>query len=130
MAGRKIKLLVVDDEKEICEFVKLLFSKRGFLVYTALSGGEAINIARKARPEIILIDIHLEKGIDGLRLLKQIRGFLPGCRCIMVTWDKAQAKIKEAKKLGAVSYLAKPLTVSQLFKTVDSIAAGIEREAQ
>ena len=130
MADKKKKLLVVDDEKDICKFVKLLFKKRGFLVYSALSGVKAIQAAQRIRPDIALLDIHLKKGIDGLEVLRQIRARMPSCRCVMVTWDNAQAKMKEAKKLGAVSYLTKPLTVSQLIKVVSRVMKMPEREVR
>ncbi len=128
MAGKKIKLLVVDDEKDICNFVKLLFKKEGFLVYSALSGVKAVQLAKKVKPQVALLDVHLKTGITGLEVLKQLRESLPSCRCVMVTWDKAQEKIKEAKALGAVSYLTKPLTTNQLIKVVERVTKNIERE--
>ena len=128
MAGKKIKLLVVDDEKDICNFVKLLFKKQGFLVYSALSGIQAVRLAKKVKPQVALLDVHLKTGITGLEVLKQLRESLPSCRCVMVTWDKAQEKIKEAKALGAVSYLTKPLTTNQLIKVVERVTKNIERE--
>lgn len=127
MLTKKMKLLIVDDEKDICSFVKLLFRKKNFLVYSALSGSQALKIAKKVKPHITLIDIHLKRGIDGIGVLRQIREFMPDCRCAMVTWDKAQAKMKEAKALGAVSYLTKPLTTKQLFKVVDSVVKDIRK---
>ncbi|MBI4706912.1 MAG: response regulator [Candidatus Omnitrophica bacterium] len=130
MLKRKMKLLVVDDEKDICHFVKLLFKKEGFLVYSALSGTQALNAARKIKPDITLLDIYLKKGITGLEVLEQIRKSVPNCRNIMVTWDKAEEKMQEAKKLGAVSYLTKPLTVTQLLKVVTRIAKQAEREGR
>ena len=128
MADRKMKLLIVDDEKDICSFVKLLFRKKGFLVYGATSGKQAISIAKRIKPDIVLVDIHLKKGIDGLEVLRQIRKFMPKCRCVMVTWDKAQGKMKEAKRLGAVSYLTKPLTTKQLAMVVSRIVTDIKRK--
>jgi DNA-binding response OmpR family regulator len=130
MPRKKLKLLVVDDEKDICVFVKQLFRRKGFLGYSALSGRQALLQARKIKPDIALIDIHLKKGMDGMEVLREIREFLPACRCVMVTWDKAQEKMKEAKRLGAVSYLTKPLTVNQLFKVVGSAVKRIEREVR
>ncbi|MFH0763218.1 MAG: response regulator [Candidatus Omnitrophota bacterium] len=129
MPGKKPKLLIVDDEKEICNFVKLLFRRKGFLVYGATSGNQAVSTARRARPNIALIDIHLKKGIDGIEVLRQIRELVPACRCAMVTWDKAQGKMKEARRLGAVSYLTKPLTTKQLAGVVSRVVKNVKREA-
>lgn len=125
MATKKIKLLIADDERDICRFVKLLFRKKGFLVYSALSGKEALRAIKRVKPDIALLDIHFKKGIDGIKLLRQTRETMPDCRCVMVTWDKAQAKMKDAKKLGALSYLTKPLTTRQLLRVVDCVVKGI-----
>jgi DNA-binding response OmpR family regulator len=127
MAGKKIKLLIVDDEKDICNFVRLLFKKRGFLVYKALSGVQAVRVAKKMKLDIALLDIHLKKGIDGLEVLRQMKVFLPKCCYVMVTWDKAQEKMKEAKRLGAVSYLTKPLTINQLLTVVNRISRHVRK---
>ncbi len=127
MINKKIKLLIVDDEKEICKFVKLLFAKEGFLTYSALSSAEAIRVAKKVHPQIALLDIYLKRGKTGLDTLRQIKKTAPFCKCIMVTWDKNESLIKEAKAEGAVSYLTKPLTTEQLLKVVKRVAKSIER---
>ncbi len=118
MSKKKPKLLIVDDERDICNFVKMLFTKRGFTVDSALTGTSAVKLAKKISPDIALIDIHLKKGIDGLDVLKQINTSVPGCRCIMVTWDSAEDKKRQAKSLNAVAYLTKPLTVRELYSVV------------
>ena len=127
MPKKKIKLLIVDDEKDICGFVKRLFKKKGFLVYGALSGSQAVKITQKVKPDIALLDIYLRKGIDGLTALKEIRKIAPLCQCVMVTWDKTEARVKEAKAIGAVSYLTKPLTIDQLLRVVSRVAKNIRK---
>jgi len=117
-----MKLLIVDDEKDICAFVKMLFRKRGFLTYSALSGIQALKVIKKIKPHIALLDIHLKKGMDGIAVLKRAVTMVPDCRYVMVTWDKAQAKIKQAKGLGIAAYLTKPLSTAQLLKVVDTVA--------
>ena len=121
MSGKKTKLLILDDEKDICSFVKLLFRKRGFLVYSALSGKSALEAIKKRKPNIMLIDIHLKKGMDGMEVLRKTRSLLPDCRCVMVTWDKTQAKIKKSRELGAAAYLTKPLTTTQLLEVINTV---------
>jgi len=130
MADKKLKILVVDDEKDICAFVKLLFRKEGFLTYSALSGAQAVRLAKKIKPDVALLDIHLKRGITGLDVLKQIRKAVPACRCVMVTWDKAQEKMKEARLMGAADYLTKPLTTAQLLKVVNRISKTIGRRTK
>ena len=128
MINKKVKLLIVDDEKDICKFITLLFKREGFLVYSASSSAAAMRIAKKTQPQIALLDIYLKRGESGIDILKQIMKFTTACKCIMVTWDKAERKIKEARALGAVSYLVKPLTVEQLLKVVSRVVKSLGRK--
>ena len=128
MVSKKIKLLIVDDEKDVCRFLGVLFRRRGFTVYTALSGKEAIKIARKAKPDMALLDIYLKKGMNGFQALRKIREFLPQCRCAMITWDKAEEKIREARHIGAVAYLTKPLTINELSKWVNKLVRQLKKK--
>ena len=125
MSQAKIKLLIVDDEKDICNFVKLLFRKKKLSVYSALSGNQAVRLAKKIKPDIALLDIHLKKGMNGIEVLQKLKELMPACRCVIVTWDEAQEKIKQARALGAACYLTKPLTANQLLKVVSRIAKNI-----
>jgi len=125
MSQAKIKLLIVDDEKDICNFVKLLFRKKKLSVYSALSGNQAVRLAKKIKPDIALLDIHLKKGMNGIEVLQKLKELMPACRCVIVTWDEAQEKIKQARALGAAGYLTKPLTANQLLKVVSRIAKNI-----
>ena len=111
------KLLVVDDENDICDFVKTFFKDRGFHVFTALNGEEALSIAKKERPDMVLLDIKM-KGMDGLAALKHIRELDKSIKIIMVTALNDQDKMREAYKLGACDYITKPLILDYLEQTV------------
>ncbi len=111
------KLLVVDDENDICDFVRTFFKDRGFNVFTALSAEEALSIAKKERPDMVLLDIKM-KGMDGLAALKHIKELDRGIKIIMVTALEDQDKMREAYKLGACDYITKPLILDYLEQTV------------
>ncbi|RKY31376.1 MAG: hypothetical protein DRP74_05060 [Candidatus Omnitrophota bacterium] len=130
MLKKKLKVLILDDEKDICEFVRLLFRKKGYLVYKAFSGNKAVSLAKKVKPDIALLDIYLKRGVSGIDVLSRIKGVAPLCQCVMVTWDSAKEKIKEARKSGSVAYLTKPLTIEQLFKVVNRIAKNIAKRGK
>lgn len=120
MVKEKKKLLIIDDEKDICDFEKSYFEKKGFNVFTAYAGEAGIKLAETKDPDAAIIDIHLSKGISGLEALQRIRSAQPQCKCIMVTWDKEKAK--EAKKLGAAGYIIKPNDIKELEKLVRKAA--------
>ena len=111
------KLLVVDDEEEICDFLKCFFEERHFKVTTALSGEEALERVREEQPDVCLLDIKMP-GIDGIQVLKEIKREFPRVKVIMVTALEASEKIEEAVKIGADNYITKPLSLEYLEKDV------------
>ena len=111
------KLLVVDDENDVCDFVKNFFKDRGFQVFTALNGEEAISITKKEKPNLVLLDIKM-KGMDGLAALKHIREIDKAIKIIMVTALEDRDKMNEAYKLGACDYITKPLVLEYLEQAV------------
>lgn len=111
------KILVVDDETDICDFVKTFFKERGFQVFTALNSEEALLITKRDKPDLVLLDIKM-KGMDGLAVLKHIRELDKTIKIIMVTALEDQEKIHEAYKLGAIDYITKPLALDYLEEAV------------
>jgi DNA-binding response OmpR family regulator len=112
------KILVVDDEIDICDFVKNFFEERGYQVLTALSGEDAIVIAKTEKPELVLLDIKM-KGMDGIAALKHLREINRGQKVIMVTALEDQDKMDEASRLGACDYVTKPLMLDYLENAVE-----------
>lgn len=126
MFKKKIKLLIVDDEKDICAFEKNYFARRNFSVSTAQSGTKAMAVAKRVKPDIALVDIHMAKGIGGVEILQKLLKVQPQCKCIMVTWDKEKAQ--QAKKIGAVDILIKPAETKDLEKIVNRTAKKLAKE--
>ena len=121
------KMLVVDDEIEICEFLKLFFQERDFDVRTAYSGEEALKITEKMKPDIILLDIHMP-GMDGIATLKAVKQKHPDIKVIMVTALETNEKIEEAVRLGADNYITKPLSLEYLEKEVQEKISNLSRK--
>lgn len=111
------KILVVDDEMDVCDFVKQFFEERNYSVTPALDGEQAIRILRKHKFDIILLDIKMKK-MDGIETLRNIRKIDPKAKVIMVTALADQDKMDDACKLGACKYIVKPLILEELEKTV------------
>lgn len=111
------KILVVDDEPDICNFVKNFFEERGFEVLTALGGKQALEMAENEGPLIVLLDIRMPQ-MDGIETLRHIKSKRPSDRVIMVTCIDDLDKMDEAKRCGAGSYITKPLILNELIKTV------------
>jgi DNA-binding response OmpR family regulator len=111
------KLLIVDDEIEICEFLKSFFEDRDFKVAVASNGAQALEQVALFHPEVVLLDIQMP-GMDGLQVLKRIKEIYPKVKVIMVTAVETQEKIEEAMRLGADNYITKPLSLEYLEKDV------------
>jgi len=115
-------ILVVDDENDICDFVQNFFGERGFRVFTARSGEEALTVAKKEHPEVVLLDVKMS-GMDGIATLKHLKEIDREMKVIMVTAMDDQERINEACKLGACEYITKPLSLDRLEHTVERILA-------
>ena len=108
-----IKMLIVDDETEICDFLREFFVDRGYDVITAFSGEEALEKIEDEPPHILLLDITMP-GISGLDVLKSVRENHSGMKVIMVTAVETSDQIDEAFRLGADNYITKPLSLEYL----------------
>ena len=112
------KLLIVDDEKDICDFVKNFFQERGYEVLTSSSGEEALEVVKRDKPDLVLLDIKM-KGMDGIAALKHIKDIDKKIKVVMVTALDDQDRINEACKLGACEYITKPLVLDHLEEAVE-----------
>jgi len=113
------KLVIVDDEVDVREFVANFSRKRKVEVITASSGEEAVEIAREKKPDLILMDIKMS-GMDGVETLKVIRQQDPSAKVIMVTGRKPEEEnaFEKCRELGALDYVHKPLELDELEKIV------------
>ena len=112
------KILVVDDERDICEFVKNFLQERGYGVTTVSSGDDALAAVKKDRPDLVLLDIKMQ-GMDGIAVLKHLREIDRRLKVVMVTALDEQERMDEACRLGACEYITKPLVLDSLERAVE-----------
>ena len=110
------RILVVDDEVEVCNTLKKFLASKGYEVYTALDGKTAVSKTKEVRPHIVLLDI-IMPGMSGIDTLKEIKKVDPSVGVIMVTALVDEELAKRALKLGAYEYITKPIDLNYL-KTV------------
>ena len=111
------RILVVDDEQDIRDFAKSFFEKRGIKVLTAGGGVEALDIIDKQKPDLVLLDIHMEE-MSGIEVLKELRQNKNDIKVIMVTGVEEEAIVNEANSWGIRGYIHKPLVLDELEKIV------------
>jgi len=127
--GKDLKILLLDDQEDICLYLKSFLTKRGFKVEVAVSAQAAMNLAKELRPDIAFLDIKLnESQHNGIDVLKFIRNNQPGCKCFMITLVDDKEIIQKCMGLGAVGFLTKPVDVNEmmnaLLKTAGEILNG------
>ena len=110
--NRRNTILVVDDEKGVCQSVSMIFKNR-YHVLVAGSGKEAIDIFSKKSIDLILLDILLPD-VNGIKLLKQFKDTDPTVEVVMVTAVKEIKTAVKAIKLGAYDYIVKPFDVDHV----------------
>lgn len=120
--NQPLKLLVVDDEDGIVDFTQRIYQRKGFQTFGATDGVTAVEIFKKERPYISLIDIHMPfSPIDGIETLRRIKEVDPNAICIMVTRITEKDKIEQSKQLGASAYILKPLELEELDKVISEV---------
>jgi DNA-binding NtrC family response regulator len=123
------RLLVIDDDKQTCDYLKDFFTLRKCDVSTAISGKEGLSILKKQRPDIVLLDVKME-GMDGLEVLKEIKKLNKDIKVIMITVASDEKTKQEAEKLGADDFIKKPLNISYLEGTVSRKVSELTREKE
>ena len=114
----KPRMLVVDNEMDVCNFVKSFFEIRGFDVVGVLNGDEAMKVLDSVKPDLIILDVMMRTNDEGLKYLPQIKKKLPSAKIIMITGVDDKEIIETCKKLGADDYITKPLVLEYLESTV------------
>lgn len=118
MSQKDRRMLVVDNEVEICNFVRMFFEHRGFSVSAAYDGEEAVKVASEKMPQIILLDVKMKTEDDGFDVLPKLKEIVPGAKILMVTALDDEASVLRGRALGADDYITKPLILEYLENTV------------
>ncbi len=111
------KLMIVDDELDVREYLKNFFKRRKIDVITAESGEEALELIGTHQPDLMLLDVRMA-GIDGVETLRRIRGTGNTVKVIMVTGVEDKDMLKPLDDLNISSCIHKPLILEELEKEV------------
>ncbi len=125
----KIKILVVDDELSMREFLSILLEREGYDVSVAGSAEEALRLIELSLFDLVLSDVQMP-GLSGIELLSRIKQISPETGVLMVTAFSAAEQAVEAMKLGAYDYIAKPFKIEEIKQLVKNALEkqGLKRE--
>jgi len=123
MASRRARILVVDDEEDLCFFVKANLETSGaYTVMTALDGKEALAAARAEKPDLILLDIMMP-GMDGFEVLAKLKEDVrtSSIPVVMLTARGDDTSKTRAAGLYSDDYIVKPIDLAQLKARIDGV---------
>lgn len=112
------KILLIDDEVDVQYSFRRIFDTAGIELHTASSGEEGLRILAKLKPDLILMDVRMGAGMNGLETLRRLRQQDARLPVIMMTAYGTTQTAIEAMKLGAYDYLLKPFDVPKLKQIV------------
>lgn len=124
MADRKIKVLIVDDEKIVRDFFKRLLALLGLDVFDAEDGFKAVELVKKEKFDLFFVDVRMP-GMDGLETYREIRKIVPSAQVVMITGYAVEETLEQAQKEGAIKAIRKPFDISQIKEVIDR--AGKEK---
>jgi len=116
-------ILIAEDEASIRELMDLILTQAGFDVSTAPDGKAALDLIKRSRFDLVLLDIHMPRmsGLDVLGAMGRL-AYMP--RVLMVTANTAAESVREAVGLGCSGYIAKPFAPAVLVARVHKALAA------
>jgi CheY-like chemotaxis protein len=112
--GRGEKILVVDDVKEQRDLATSMLERLGYRVTTVSSGEEAIAYLRGEKADLVVLDMIMEPGMDGLETYQGILAIHPAQRAVIVSGFSETNRVVKAQELGAGAYVRKPYILEKI----------------
>ena len=118
----KETILIVDDEEDIIELIKYNLKNEGYSILTALTGEQAIKLAKQSQPDLVVLDLMLP-GIDGLEVTKYLKNNeqTRDVPIVMLTAKGEESDIVTGLELGANDYISKPFSPKVLVARIRAI---------
>ena len=112
-------ILIVDDEKSICQSLDGILTDEGFQTAFAETGEQCLEILEEVNPDLVLLDIWMP-GIDGLETLKKIKQLRPNQLVIMMSGHGTIETAVKATRLGAFDFIEKPLSLEKVLLSIQN----------
>ena len=117
------KILIVDDQRQIRRLVAITLGREDYQIFEAKNGEEAIEIVKVEKPDLIIMDIQMPGGMDGLEATKVLRNDpeTKSCCIIMLTGKGQEVDREKGFEAGADDYFTKPFSPLELLKKVEEV---------
>ena len=120
---KQARILLADDNLHVLATVNKLLQTDFEIVAMVSDGPSLVAAAIEFRPDVIVTDISMPK-MNGIEAIRQIRGFLPGVKCIFLTMHGASGYRREAQNAGATGYVLKSSAREELNQVIRHAIAG------
>ena len=121
------KILIIDDELEICKMVTEFLFDAGYSASYALNGPDGLAMIKKDPPSLVLLDIGMP-GMDGIEVMRQIHETFPSLPVIILTGHRDTGSVKKVIERGASEYLTKPINLETLLDQFVRDMIGLPNE--
>jgi len=125
----KARVMVVDDEENLAQFLQIMLAKEGYDVAVALSAKDALEQIESAPADLVLTDLMMPE-LSGLDLIRELRSARPETECVVMTAYASVDSAIEALKLGAADYITKPFKVDEVKITLEKLLSQREMVAE
>lgn len=117
-------ILVVDDSKRVAESLAMVLQQSGYMVVTAYSAEQALELASGIAVDLAAVDVRLP-GMDGVRAAVELCKRLPNCKILLISGDAGTSEVLEQAKKKGIDFpiLAKPIPPQQLLSNIRSLLA-------
>lgn len=120
------KILIIDDEPEICKMVTEFLNDAGYSTFFALNGPGGLEKIEKEQPSLVLLDIGMP-GMDGVEVMREIHQKYPALPVVILTGQKDVDTVKKMIQYGACEYLTKPVNLETLLNQFVKDLIGLPR---
>lgn len=117
------RILVIDDEKDMCVFLEQVLSDEGYEVLTALSVEKGMMAVSSSRPDIVLIDKNMP-AMNGIEALARIKDIDRNAVVIVMTGYGSMESVRRAMELGAFDYITKPFDLDSVKAVIKNSLRG------
>ncbi len=112
------KILVVDDDRDMCGVISDIMKEENCVVRVAYDGRKALERIKKSRHDLLIVDLKLP-GMGGIKVLEEARLIRPGLPAIMISaYGNSSVRLR-ARELGAYAFLDKPFDIKKLVRVVN-----------
>ena len=116
----KKRLLIVDDEADVCESIGNFLKRRDYDITIAVGGGEAIDILKKDTFPVVLLDLKMPL-VDGWTVLKETKADHPETKFLVVTGLDEAGVEEKCKEAGAYDFIIKPIRVKAIYEMLEKL---------